>query len=1594
MDQEKPNGNDLGAIAQELERSRRDVLDLTLRNPLLNFRELKAKGLAIVDEIPSEVYGRLVLDERAMFFEPACTEEEPYISDGRGPQSEEPPRLFSADNSDPDEATRTRTKKSLLTPYEVTRLESLLKNTYRHAQLSIEEQGVNILYLALGMLNWYESDSSEIELNAPLILIPVKLSQANVQARFKVEWTGEEIDSNLSLETRLRSDFGIELPEIGDIEDLVVEAYFRAIGDAVSSKSRWSVQTTSAYLGFFSFSKLLIYKDLDPVSWPTVKRPDGHPLIQSLFGSTGFREDPSVISVEDSVHDGLQNSEIHQVVDSDSSQTLAIHDVNNGRNLVIQGPPGTGKSQTITNLIAEAIMRNKTVLFVAEKMAALEVVKRRLDSVHIGDACLELHSHTANKRAVLDELKRTCTLGKPQFEDPNEKRQLLEDRRRRLNGYVQAVNTIVGETGFTPHELIGMLDRIVRFDSIEKWPVLPLDGLANWDRRRFTRCRDAVVELRALINSIDPPRKHLFGGTGRTRYLPTERNVVRDKLQTGLESVERHKTDVDALCTILGPRVELSAVDQSKVETLVKTARRAIEAPSVMGINHCSANWIIHRAALRGIIANAIELIQIRKELGSALMDEAWNSDVYDCRTAIATYRDKWWRFFSREYLRARKCLRGLCRHAVPKDKTGQLALIDSILRFQRLQKDIENSRELILHFFPNLQLDWEPATHQWLAETATWALELHLDIANGTLDGCILEILERETDKDKLRQAVAKCEASSKALSVAIDEVSSLLEWRVDRFSDGLGFLHGDFSTMRNWFFRAQNEVDSLNDVVRFNQMESRLTELGIKEVADAAAVWDEAGKHLLDLFEYVCFSAWLEKAFAQRPSLSEFDGETHKEVIDGFCKLDMELIQNNRAEVAHEHWERLPREHGGGQIAVLRREFEKKRRHLPLRRLMTNAGNAIQKIKPVFMMSPLSIAKFVPPNSVDFDLVIFDEASQVRPVEALGAVLRCQQAVVVGDSKQLPPTSFFDRMNMDEEDEEAASETVDLESILGMFLAQGAPARMLRWHYRSRHESLINVSNSEFYDNRLVVFPSPERDRKDVGLYFQPCPTMPYRRGHGGKYNVGEARTIANAVMEHARNSPNLTLGVAAFGLPQARRIEDELEALRRMDTSSEPFFGSHPNEPFFVKNLENVQGDERDVILISVGYGKDEHGYMSMNFGPINREGGERRLNVLITRARRRCVVYSNFNWKEIDLNRTNAQGVRSLKSFLRYAETGVMDVPVDDGREPDSPFEEAVGNALSERGYEVHYQVGSAGFFIDLAVVDSRHRGRYLIGIECDGRAYHSSKSARDRDRLRQEVLEDLGWTIHRIWSTDWFRNPRQQLARVEEAIKRARSKEYRKLGQVTKITENGFKRNKQKFANVRNETKPYKLSTPVVQLVGEELHNVANARMLVWIQEVVEVESPVHINEVALRISNAAGLRRTGKRIRQRVHWAVARGVREKKLVRKGDFLWRTNQGKVSIRRRGDVPNSLRRADMIAPQEIKLAMVRAVQASHGISSRDAVAEAGRLFGYKRIGADLRTSFRLILDGLILQETLLERDGQLTYNEDSHGDLEEQ
>ncbi len=556
-----------------------------------------------------------------------------------------------------------------------------------------------------------------------------------------------------------------------------------------------------------------------------------------------------------------------------------------------------------------------------------------------------------------------------------------------------------------------------------------------------------------------------------------------------------------------------------------------------------------------------------------------------------------------------------------------------------------------------------------------------------------------------------------------------------------------------------------------------------------------------------------------------------------------------------------------------------------------------------------------------------------------------------------------------------------------------------MLRWHYRSKHESLIAGSNHLFYDNRLVVFPSPDRHKENVGLVYRRIENAHYDRSRT-RTNPNEAKAVAEAVIRHAEEQlkrpvkERLTLGVAALSVAQRDAILDQLEILRRQSQDTEEFFLATSHEPFFVKNLENVQGDERDVIFISIGYARTAEGYWANSFGPVNRAGGERRLNVLFSRARIRCEVFTGIRSEDINTEKSGV-GVRALKTFLSYAENGQLDIPFASGRASDSPFEEEVVSALQTRGYTIHTQVGSAGFFLDRAVVDPDSPGRYLLGIECDGAAYHSARSARDRDRLRQAVLESLGWKIHRIWSTAWFRAPEKEMKALEAAIEEAKLHRGEKSKESTQQKATPAPAPIQRPENP-NEPPPlaiqslngtkYKLAKMRINLGMQELHEVSREQLANWLQQVVAVEGPIHWLEAGKRIADGAGIQRVGNRIQKAVQSACTYGHMYKKFESRKGFLWPYDPVHVQVRDRSEFPPQQKKLEYVAPEEICAAIEQAVKESYGMAAADVTVAACRLLGFARVTEDMRAAVGEQREKLVKEGRLELRGETLVLNQD--------
>jgi very-short-patch-repair endonuclease/DNA polymerase III delta prime subunit len=1547
-------------ILSKLEASRQELLDLGMRNPLLNYKTPSSKGIHVVEEQSVAIYDILVKEGRSMSFLPTTVKDQ---------TNEDPSPANETDVEDPIHDSKLQTNDN------ETVLLKRLSNTFYAARTSLEEQGVNILYLALGMLHWYESDSSQEERRAPLVLVPVQLDRTSVRERTTLKYTQDEIGENVSLRAKMKLEFDLEIPEIEHHEDFDIHEYFQKTAQSIEKFTRWKVEPDEIELGFFSFNKFLIYTDLDNSKWPENKKPADHPLLQSIF-NYGFQDHTINVAEDAQIDRETQAHEFFQVIDADSSQILAMVAAREGKNLLIQGPPGTGKSQTITNLIADAVGRGKKVLFVAEKMAALDVVKTKLDRIGLGEICLELHSNKTNKKGLFAELIRVMALTKPNGHSAEQKITLLKQHRDELNDYCDAVNTNLNRSPLTLQQITGKLLQVQTALGTKPAPKIDKEEFKKWDHAFFQRAEAVAERIQARLGAIGIPEQLIFWGSRLFVVPSTDLDFLTAPFEAQNSAISSFLDEVSAVATAFGlpPAQSLPSVDD-----LLEVARIDTQKPNLHSVNIVSPAWLDANSTIKTVIESGQQLQQLQERYAQIFLPSAWKENILASRLELINHGKKWYRSLIPAYKRAKKHLASLCRDSLPKEHKAQLRYFDDILLAQEHLQNITDNQEWLRTLY-NEQWKGANSSFDTQKHIADYLHSIQSSIRQGKLPPAFLDYLSKNPDPSTSRDLYTTLKQRLAEYLTRVRETLDILDFdEKKRFPDG-SFLALPLSSQKHLIEEWLRKPTDIHKIIQWNILTDKMDTDGFQSIVAIAAKWPPASTLLKTAVEKNWYQHLLDETFTASPPVRQFQRDSHEEVIHHFRKADRSSLELNRHKVASIHWDGLPGIDSGGQVNILKREFNKRARFKPIRKVVEEAGLALQAIKPVFMMSPLSIANFLPPASVEFDLVIFDEASQVRPVDALGAIIRAKQLIVVGDNKQLPPTSFFDSLSDEIEDEENV--TAEIQSILAMCHAQGMPSRMLKWHYRSKHESLITLSNHEFYDDKLVIFPSPGSKQR-LGLFLNHLKDTAYDRGKT-RTNPKEAQAVARQAIDHAQKHPTLSLGVVAFSSAQREAIETALELLRKENPETESFFTQKAREPFFVKNLENVQGDERDVIFISVGYGRTQDGYLSRSFGPLNNDGGERRLNVLITRAKLRCEIFSNITAADIDLTGSRSRGLATLKHFLHYAETGRLNIPEETGLPADSPFEESVADKLANQGYIVRKQIGSSGFYIDLAIVDPENPGRYLLGIECDGAAYHSARSARDRDRLRQEVLEAMGWKIHRIWSTDWLRHQEDELQRVINAIEDARR-------QLATDDDAEAPAPEQPSSDVQIErdqsTKesfappPYKTCTITGDLLNAELHLYPVGHLAEFIHQVVREESPVHFDEMAHRITDFAGLSKVGSRIKEALTKAVNYLHRQKTIKVKGDFLWSADMETPIIRDRSTLDNGSRKMKYIPPEEIQLALIEVVAAALAIAPDEAPGHVVRLFGFNRLTDEMRSEILPVIDRTITAKKIILESGFL-------------
>ncbi len=1357
-----------------------NLLDLGLRNKLINFKDQKLRSIEIVEPDSDELFSLICEDRSLTFIEPEEEEEK---------QNEEENSLVIFDEQNAADF-KPRRENEIIAHKKGEKYDYILKHLKKFNDSAKIEKGINILYISFGMLHWKEASFSKTDLRSPLLLIPVTLEFDRGDQSFSVKRIEEEIILNPALKAKLEFDFDYSLPDF-DREEDTVESYLSKVEESLKEDD-WYV-SNKAYLGIFSFAKITMYYDLKN----NESSMSGSSLIKAIYSGDSSNIDRYFDTNYDNYFELGKDSELFNVVDADSSQIEAILEAKKGKSLVIQGPPGTGKSQTITNIIAELLNDGKKVLFVSEKRAALEVVHTNLKRVGLGDFCFQVHSDKMNKKDFVAELYRVYKDACKGTIDRTNQLNELNSTRSKLDSYSKALYKNIEGLDLKVFDLLNAVHLDKKFSFVDyKVPEIKSKNLLN-----LAECKDILQKYA----SYEGPTNYLdfsWFGFDQTKY-----NYQNDQQIFG--DLEWAKDFVDNLKLYGTYFNQYLLTDYSKPESLQDVSDKYhcfLEIPfyDKKLLNKDS------RIEFLSILNDYISSYKKLEETKSALF-KVFNEEIFtiDINKYIDRFENKYGSIFR------------IFNTAYKLDK-NELAKYSNNSKKKLSYKDI----------YVGLKNAIQICSLKTLADEKLEKAKAYSNYAYDLSSiGAVETVYRRIKDyNDKYSNLDISLSENADVSDIAkkVYEISRLST--ADNFEKYYGIqgyfikkyvdLHDKpFDFILEKLNKCLSNKTNLLEWVRFSSLWIPIENLGLSDFIVHALGQKVVKKDLADAYSYCFYKTWYMNVYFENNDLKYFRRTNQDLNVEKFKELDKKLIELDRKQIAYsirnnlyEYVNSSYGQYNSGysydskarrELAILEHEANKKRAIKPIRVMFREISHLLYRIKPCLLMSPLSVATYLAYSPDSFDVVIFDEASQVFPWDAIGAIARSKSVIVVGDSKQMPPTNFFMTGGAfdDEYDEEEEESAADFESILDLCSAV-LPQKMLNWHYRSKTESLIAFSNRNFYQNRLITFPSSQHDSDDFGISFHYVDGAVYNN----RQNLKEARAVIDLIYDHFNKHPERSLGVVCFSISQQALLEDLLEEKRRQNDKYASLFDQTKNEPFFIKNLETVQGDERDTIIFSIGYGKDAAGNLKHNFGPLNRKGGERRLNVAITRAKFNVHVVSSIHSFDIDLNRTGAFGAKLLKDYLDLAENGLSmlnkDLVVDPNAEADSAFEVDVADAIREAGYDVDLQVGCSGYHIDLAVKHPKNND-YVLAIECDGRTYHSSKNARDRDRLRQEVLERLGWSFYRIWSTDWFinnQNEKQSLiARIEKAIKEydVKAKEIEEKNRIL-----AEERAKEQFANIK------------------------------------------------------------------------------------------------------------------------------------------------------------------------------------------------
>ena len=1265
-------------------------------------------------------------------------------------------------------------------------LERELTSIYRSARSSQQENGVSSLYLAVGLLRWFDTPESKEPNYAPLILVPIEIVRKSANQGYALHARDEEPHFNTTLLEMLKQRFNLEIPGLDplptDEYGTNIKKVFSIVRSTLFNIKNWDV-VESCVIGNFSFAQFAMWNDIHSAGDVL----NNSKIVRSLINGH--------VDWDVNVADDSENCDVLLPITVDATQLKAIKMAAEGKTFVLHGPPGSGKSQTITGMIANLMAQGKKVLFVAEKPAALSVVQRRLASLGIGDFCLELHSEKANKKQVLTQLEKALAVqhqsSKTEYEEAVKK---TADSRERIDGYADHLHQ-KRNCGYSLRELVALYENV---RDVEKVIKFDRDIVGELTSENLKAHISLIEQLTAAGEAMaEDVSGNKFIGIGLTSYNTEVRSQLKRVAELYKDTLSRARAAGNKVAAIVGTNEPNNQADLMAMSSIVVLYQEKKGTEPLLlklldtgtseanGYFDIKDNYVDEDNKLKAdwnsdfLNKNMDEYIEKHELAGKKIFGKS--GAITQITAEIQAYYNKQLKY-----------------EQIP-------ALLKTIISHQQKKEEVDRAYNNLSDNTKSLLKELTTRESFSSAYEAACDCKKQAEKFPGGLEAIIG--ISRNSENTEAFVELGLC----------IDQLNKAEK----RIND---LLNREENTHDNWFEEEAEFCDyvidnqsSLKDWCLYNQIREKCINVGLEPVVEAYEN-DLKADELIPAYRKGLYYALINNTIMQDDILCAFSGATFNEAISQFKKLDDSLLDITKKEIYYRLAANVPTVYDspeiGKELNLLRKAIGSNLRGMSIRNLFERIPNILPRLTPCMLMSPNSVAQYLAQQNDLFDIVVFDEASQVPTCKAVGALARAKNAVIVGDPKQMPPTSFF-AGGGPEVDDLALD---DLDSILEDALALGIPSQYLRWHYRSTHESLIAFSNSHFYDNKMYTFPSANDREKHVSAVHV---DGVYDKG----VNLKEAEAVVEEVVRRF-NDPALkdqTIGIVTFNIKQQALIENLLTKQFEVNPELDIWANNRSQEDqLFVKNLESVQGDERDAILFSIGYGPDEKGHILQNFGPINQQGGGKRLNVAFSRSRVSMTIFTSMYSSDIKVTDTSSEGVMAFRDFLKYAEGK------DISTESTSKKQERISKAgimnnickfIKKNGFEYDTLVGHSDFQVDIAVVDPTEPEKYMLGILLDGDGYRQTKNTRDREIAQISVLKDLGWDICRVWTIDWWDNREKELNKILKKMNELKAESERRLEQ--KKAEEEARRAALELHEAEAKRLKAELEEQVAEVVAEE-----------------------------------------------------------------------------------------------------------------------------------------------------------------------------